>query len=656
MKFQFGLVFTIFFVLGQHSQAQDLKPYQGGYTFNQLRGIAKFTYYLTPENEPILDGPFSFTYKKLDSLTKDNLVKLDVKGDYDAYKKENAWTYRLEEHRIQVEDVKDRQIVGNLDSKVSEMNSNYSAGQLDGSLNYSERTWLNEAYLETFRTGNLTFSKDRLTGRVLFENSRPTEYYKISGNLNSEGLMDGAWEFEYLEDGLGMKEIRRYENGFLIGLQKNNQVTGEKLEEVVFFDAIEKLDSLDQGFDVEYSLSEQFFGLTFNDGFAEQSKEYRQQFSGTRLLEDALVRILKFEDDRFLKEGKLVKSPIQTRRFRYDLSEADLESFDESLELYGQLKSFLDLASNSNFLKLNQNSSDSLAFTVAYLEYVKAKLVKLEPILNTIESGEINYFDQAYLRENVDDLLPEVETISYEFQSKSLERSLTYSRNENSKGLADDLNTYLKTELEKFRSFDVFISRQQQAFRQNQNLASIEKAILDRKRRVDSLYNSMEFDSQEHRELVEAFYNNLASGQYQSLLNQYNQLESFEAKATQGDVIVDLLRFTTNRMVDLEKVVNLNDQITKMFTVKTFDPFTFETDFEVLEQRNLYQAAITLSKYEYKGLLEATDYEVAEGHLINLENLMVQLAKLRQKDTRRLERELVKTGGNINQLKKLLSL
>ncbi len=70
------------------------------------------------------------------------------------------------------------------------------------------------------------FSEDRLTGRVLFENSRPTEYYKISGNLNSEGLMDGAWEFEYLEDGLGMKEIRRYENGFLIGLQKKQSSYG----------------------------------------------------------------------------------------------------------------------------------------------------------------------------------------------------------------------------------------------------------------------------------------------------------------------------------------------------------------------------------------------------------------------------------------------
>ncbi|WP_332910454.1 hypothetical protein [Algoriphagus boritolerans] len=228
-------------------------------------------------------------------------------------------------------------------------------------------------------------------------------------------------------------------------------------------------------------------------------------------------------------------------------------------------------------------------------------------------------------------MLPEVETISYEFQSKPLERTLTYNLYKNSKGLADDLNTYLKAELEKFRGFDAFINRQQQAFRQNQNLASIEKSILDRKRKVDSLYSSLEFDSQEHRELVEAFYNNLASGQYQALLDQYNQLESFESKATQGDVIVDLLQFTTNRMGDLEKVVNLNDQITEMFTVKTFDPFTFETDFEILEQRNLYQAAITLSKYEYQGLLETTDYEVAEGHLINLENLMIQLTKLRQK-------------------------
>jgi hypothetical protein len=307
-------------------------------------------------------------------------------------------------------------------------------------------------------------------------------------------------------------------------------------------------------------------------------------------------------------------------------------------------------------LKLNQNSSDSLAFTIAYFDHTRAKLASLEPIFNAIESGEIGYFDQTYLKENVKELLPRQEVISYQYQSKSLEKQLEYTWNEDSNSLAEGLNTYLKDELSKFREFDLFISQQQQAYRQNQNLASIEKAILDRKRKVDSLYSAIEFESAEHQELVYAFYNNLAEGQYQTLLNSYNELETFESKSIQGDKIIDLLRFTTNRMGDLDKVIDLPEKLRQMFTVKTFDPFTFETEFEVLEQRNLFQAAVTLSKYEYRGLMETNDYEVAEGHLINLENLMVQLTKLRQKDTRKLERELVRSGGNINQLKKLLSL
>lgn len=640
----------------QGANAQELKEYEGGYTFNNLRGEADFTYYLTSENEPILEGPFAFSYKKLDSLTKDNLVKLDAKGSFKSYEREKLWTYRLEEHKIQVEDVKDRQIVGNLETKISELNSTYQEGRLDGRLTYTEKTWLNDTFLETFRTGNLTFTNDRLTGSVLFENFQPTEFYKITGNLNSEGLMDGAWEFEYLENGLGMKEIRRYENGFLIGLQKNDQITGEKLEEVVFFDAIEKLDSLNQGFEVEYSLSDQFFGLTFDDGFGEQSEEFQQQFSGTQLLEDALIRLLKFEDERFIQDGKLIKSPIKTRRFRYVLTKEEQENFDESLEMFGQLKSYLALDVNSNFVKLNQNSSDSLAYTVAYFQYLQSKLEKLQPILSTIESGEINYFDQTFLKENVRQILPAEETIRYEYEEKSFEKQLKYELPEESNSLSEDLRTYLEAELDYFRGFDLFISKQQQTYRQGQNLESIETAILDRKQRIDTLYSNMKYESAAHQALVDAFYSNLIEGQYQSMLNEYNELESFEAKASQGDRIVDLLRFTTNSIEDLDKVVNLDDQIAKLFTVKTFDPFTFETEFEVLEQRNLYQAAITLVKYEYKSLLEAKDYQEAEGNLINLENLMIQLAKLRQKDTRRLERELVKTGGDINQLKKLLSL
>jgi hypothetical protein len=142
------------------------------------------------------------------------------------------------------------------------------------------------------------------------------------------------------------------------------------------------------------------------------------------------------------------------------------------VEVYAQLESFLEIALNSNFLKLNQNSTDSLAFTVAYFENVQSKLDMIKPIIETVKSGEIYYFDQNFLKENVEELLPERETIKYQFQSNSFEKELEYPSVENSKSLSEDLIAYLNAELAKFRAFDLFISKQQQSFRQNQNLAT----------------------------------------------------------------------------------------------------------------------------------------------------------------------------------------
>lgn len=186
------LVFLVTFSFLLQASAQDVRPYDGGYTFNGLRGNGKFTYYLTPENDPVLQGPFQFTYKKLDSLTKEDLKKLDAKGYFKDYKKDKSWSYLLENHQIQIEDVRGRDLIARLESKLSELNASYDQGQLQGKWNYTEKNWLNEQFLETFRTGDLIFSKDKLTGAVQFENLTPTEPYRINGSLTEEGLMDGA--------------------------------------------------------------------------------------------------------------------------------------------------------------------------------------------------------------------------------------------------------------------------------------------------------------------------------------------------------------------------------------------------------------------------------------------------------------------------------
>lgn len=637
-------------------KAQEIRDYQGGYTFNGQRGTGKFSYYLTPENEPVLQGPFRFELKLLDSLGKERLTKLHVEGVYEKYQKDKSWSYQLEDHVVRIQDVENRDVIAQIETKRIDLLAQYAKGKLHGTWSYSEKNWMNEQFLETFRTNELIFSNDRLTGKVRFENLNPSNPFLIAGTLTSEGLMDGAWDFSYQESGIPIREIRRYEKGFLIGLQKNNEVTGEKLDEVVFFNAIQKLDSLDRGFEVDYTLSDRFFGLTFNDGFGQQSKEFRQQYQGTQLLEDALVRLLRFEDEEFVKADRLLKSPIQTRRFRYDLSKNEEEAYQAAVVRYQELKSAVDLVLSSSFLELNRQSNDSLTLAGAYFERLNQKLQDLIPVVEVIKSGEIAYFDPLFYQKNDLDFLPASDTLFLDAKSVGDARVFTFPDLKIAKSFGTGLLKYLEKELENFRIFDRFLTDQQQKFRQNLDLVSIEKVILSQKKKLDSAYRNMRFDSNAQRLLLSQVMANLAESDYQRRLSAFNDETSFEGKASKGDELIDLLRFLNGNLEKMKSVTELENELTELFTETTFDPFTFETEFEVIRQKNLYQAGLDLINFERNQLLEATDYQEAERNLINLENLMIRLNKLRKSDTRKLERELLRAGGDINQLKKLLSL
>ncbi len=650
------LAFSLLLLSLTAAAQEDLREYEGGYTFNGLRGNAEFTYYLDAEQEPILEGDFVFRFIKLDSLTKENLRKLSIDGVYKTYQKDKKWDYLLENHQILIRDFEDREIKADVDSKLVELEASYAEGTLSGTWNYAEKIWLGEQYFQSFTANELQFENDRLSGKVVFEDNSLDNPYRIIGTVSEDGLLDGSWEFYYNQDGSEVKETRRYENGFLIGLQKINEITSEKIDEVVFFNAIERLDSLNQGFEPDFSVSDQFFGLTFNDGFAEQSKEYQGQYRGTFLLEDALLRVLQFEHENFIDGGKLVRSPIRTRRFRYNISGNDEENYGRIIEIFESLQSSANVESRSNFLELNRNSSDSLALASAYFKNLNNKLEDFKGIVNLFESEEIRYLDPAnFLRDGLD-FISERDTIRYQYKGEPKQQIIDYSDVAEVIELSDDVLKYLQKEAEILAEFEAFVSENQQQFRQSQDLESIEATILREKNKLDSLYENINVVSDEHQRYLDSFYENLAETQYQSLLDSYNEHEVFEEKAMRGDEILELIQFAKSRMPYLERVSKLEDEITALFTEKTLDPFTFETDFEVIRQKGVYEAALMLINHETELLINTTDYNEASQRFITLENLLIRLTKLRGSDTRRLERNLNAAGQDINQIKNLLSL
>ncbi|WP_100628516.1 hypothetical protein [Algoriphagus formosus] len=651
------LVFFTFLLYAQGVFSQDTRPYKGGFTFLGFRGTAELEYSLDDEMEPVLNGPFNFSYSKMDSLERGLFRKLEVSGNYAEDQKTGKWDYQQEIHQIVIQDVLNREIKASLASNLIQLNANYEKGALMGSWAYSEKKWLEEEYLDVFEAKSLTFENDSLRGAVKFESKDPRQPYQIFGQVNKEGLMVGNWEFFYpMDSSLTIHETRRYEQGFLIGLSKVNSLTNQKIDEVVFFNAIVKLDSLNQGFEVDYRVSDQAFGLIFNDGYAEESDEFQEQYLGTYLLEDALSRILQFEEGFFSEEGKLQKFPLSTRRFVYAISEEDQSRYDEIIEIYDRLKIQSNQKATLDFLSLNQNTSDSLAFSGAYFEYLTQKIENYEQVIQLLRNGEIRYFDtENYLRDGLN-FLNQEEQISYTYNTDLLQKTLDFPALSEAKKLSTDLLTHIERELEIFESVQSYIQKQQVNFRQTTELDALEDRILKEKQRVASLWKSLEISNERHQVLIDSVYQNLSSGNYQRLLNAYNETEGFLEKAEIGDELIELFRFLENNLPELERYENLSKSLRQEFTEKTLDPFTFETDFEVLRQPGLVQAAESIIDYELDLIMRSEDFRDVQVHLLNLDALESRLLELKGRNTKRLERNIRKVSGNINQLKKLLSI
>jgi hypothetical protein len=651
------LVFLVFLLSAETVLSQDVRPYKGGFTFKGLRGTAELQYTLDEEMEPILNGSFAFNYSKMDSLEQGLFRKLQVEGTYSEDQKNDKWTYRQETHQIAIQDVVNREIQAALSTNLVELEASYRAGALNGPWSYSEKDWQNEEYLNVFVADNLNFEQDSLVGSVKLDSKDPKRSYQIFGQVNKEGLMVGNWEFFYpMDSSITIHETRRYENGFLIGLSKVNSLTNQKIDEVVFYNAIEKLDSLNQGFKVDYQVSDRAFGLIFNDGYVENSEEFQEQYLGTYLLEDALSRILQFEEEYFSEEGKLVKFPLSTRRFVYAISEEDQARYQEIIEIFDQLNSQSTQKAILDFLSLNQNTSDSLAFSAAYFDYLRNKVDDYEQVIQLLRNGEIRYFDtENYLRDGLN-FLDSEEKITYTFETELRDKLLGFPELSEQKRLSTDLLAHIQKEWEIFRSIQSYIQKQQVNFRQTTELDVLEERILKEKQRVANQKESLEISNERHQDLVNSVYQNLSIDNYQQLLNKYNETEGFLEKAEVGDELIELFLFLEESLPDLKRYEKLATTLREEFTEKTLDPFTFETDFEVLRQPGLIQAAESIVNYELGLIMQSEDFREVQVHLLNLDALESRLLELKGRNTKRLERNIRKVSGNINQLKKLLSI
>lgn len=650
------LIFFIILISTGLTYSQQREKYVGEYTFNNEEGQAEFSFFENREGNIILDGNFIFIRRTIDTLDRTLLSKLNVNGNFRQNQKHGRWRYVQEEHRVELRDVIDFEVITEIESENYELSAEYNEGLPNGIWEYKENKFERGRLEPLFRSDPINFSSGNITGGVSFEQFGDYLTYNISGRLDAQGVMTGEWIFTYMRDTVFVRETRRYENGFLLGLRVVNDETKEVINEVIFHEVIQNLDRLNQGEKVGFSIAEARFPLTFNVGYRQYFEEIQVQERGNEFLRHVLSRILQYEEDYVQEDGYLSQYPIHTRRFEYPISKDDQRNIEEIEESFEALQSEVNRFANMNALAINRYRDDSLAFAYEYFQNKQERLDRVDTLVQILTSDEIRYIDQnVFVREGID-YLSAFDTIRYEFDNDVMTKELSYEEEiSDDKSLTENVIAYIRREQSLVDILSNYITSELEQLEQTDDLATLEARILENKAEVDSIYLTHKTISNRDLEMFAAVFENILQRQFNELSRRYSEMDTYIERIEQGEVILDLISEMQDQFDRLAAVFPTIEDLDETYQEETFNPFTYSRYNVRAKERLFDNGGMVLFNHYINELNNEESYTMIKEHLNKIEALQERLYELRDVDTRRIERRLGRRTS-INRIESALDL
>jgi hypothetical protein len=637
MKINLILLFTLIFNFVAFGQSESV--YDGPYEFKGKAGQATFEFNEGVDGEIILNGFFSFDRKEIDSLDQTLLTKFQVKGTYKENIKEGSWSFDQERHKVTLEDVIDFKVISKLESEDLEIKANYKEGLPHGKWQLDEYEFIdNEKNLKA-RAEQINFVEGVMVGEVSYRRFLGEYTQFLRGSINENGFMDGEWSLVYLKDSILISEVRKYEDGFLLGVVRRNLDTGERIDEAVYYSTIEKLNQVNEGTNEYFNVSEKVFDYNYNDGYRMGSLERKIQVSGNVFLSEFLRDLLQF-DDSIDEDGELQRYPFYTKRFEFDISDDDLDLLVEIPVLFDQLKDSVNRYSEMNSLSLNRSKSDSLAFAYAFFAERVGKLDRMENFVNLLRTGEVIHYDLTnYTRDGVDFMFVE-DKITYLYKDDTLNKVLPREVAFDGSGtFLPKLKTYLDEEMTFVSTLADHVTRELFEIEVNSRLVALEARIVERKVEVDSLYSNHVASYDAEKDFIEEIAVNFLVERFDNLSETYASSVDFDSKFDQGNLMLDFLDELEKRLPSIAMLFERQKAVDELYMEETFNPFTYSR-YDQRVQERLYNAGETLFLYYLDNFKKEDDYTQIKDHISNIEKLQDRMYELRDQDTRSIERRL----------------
>jgi hypothetical protein len=629
--------FCLVFLSTNRVEAQ--REYKGEYKFNGKDGTATFEFIPGSEGSVIKQGEFQFLRKERDPSDKTKYFKTAIRGIYDRDLKSGQWDYLDESHQIEPEDVIDFKLVYDLKSTQILIKANYSQGLPNGKWVFEQNVFTGGQLQKQAQADEFLFSNGDIKGKFQFKSFVGKNTHFIRGELKDGGIMHGEWTFVYEKEGQLISEVRNYENGFLLGLVQRDLLGNDVLEELVFFETINKLKLLNAEANKGFRIADKSFGIFFNDGFLSDNRAYKAQKDGNKFMADFLVKILRY-DEKYVNEAEeLIEFPIHTRRFVFELSRAQQRIVEELPAKFDQLKRATESYKDRNALRLNRQRSDSLSFAYRFFEFQSNKLKAFDELIDLFKSKEIQFFDVNDLLDKDLFFLSSQDSIQYQFNEQKNVKIIDYKTSEFSTDFFAALDAYINEMVSMTNAYKSYVDSQLSMIEQDADLKDIENKIKSFKEKLLVRFDSIDSKDEVTRGLLEAIQKNILEINFDKINERYAKASKFSEKKFEADVMIDLIEEMQEQFDAVSKLSENWQKLDEMYMENVFNPYVY-TRYDQRTKPRLFESAARLYEYYLQSIRQEQDYTQIKVWSRKVQELILRMADLRNQDTRIIERKL----------------
>lgn len=626
-----ALLQLIFF--SESLRAQDMLRYDSLYQpMLGVSGHARFTYKLSKTGETIKQGGFEFESKTKDSLQPALFIQENWMGNFVENKKQGQWQYRKNRQLVHVEDINEWEVKYQLKTEERLLKSNYTLGKPDKEWELSRTIFVNKQPVTETEFVKTTLRNERFEGKIeLYYLPDSVRSCRINGFARN-GLMDSTWMFELKNGDTTYTERREYKKGFLLSLVRWNGAD-------TILSLQYPLSSIIRSALYENSGTEQVLdhpvSITFSDGYPRTSPYIRAQHAGNSYLETVLTQLFQYEGN-WIKEKGL---PLGTSRGFYVLSAKEKNLLENWPELEYTFRERVKRIAANFDTTVVATTHPGLIFIKGWAEKQRNLLDYIKPWNNILSRNEIEYYHRRgelvdysieILGEDSIQLDDENTTVlKYPVNTLDQQDFLTYISSNFQRRIrtADSL----LVQLDKIRGELAVLSENQQLLNSVQEI----------RKETDQLFS----DSSKH-EMIDPLYQKLRT---EFAATEFNRLyrKFVDSATTAKKPIADSLMYLLSSLQIVSEMLDVlpsrQTQIDSLYTIYTFDPFTFNDKFPRRIKKKLYDIiAIDLYNSELRKLTTSTNISEIKTGVKLLYDIQERLIFLHDKDTRKIERKLKK--------------